>query len=83
MNHEQKDALRRLSRALTEATETGLFDELAGDILHPDTINAFCDGISEAVGERQGDSPDGPRDGEGAWSHRPPGHTRRPRVAPP
>lgn len=47
---EQFHALKNLEAALTEATEKGLLDKL-GDVVHPDTINKFCDSVETLVNE--------------------------------
>lgn len=46
MDERQKAALKQLYQALREATESGLLDEMAGQI-HFDTINAFCDAVAD------------------------------------
>ena len=42
---DKETALQNLQQALSDATETGLLDDLAGDI-HPDSINGFCDAVA-------------------------------------
>lgn len=42
----KQQALENLMRALEDATEIGLLDDLASDI-HPDVINTFCDGVED------------------------------------
>lgn len=46
ISREQKDALITLQAALSQATDSGLFDEMAAHA-HPDRINAFCDDVGE------------------------------------
>lgn len=43
----QKHVLRELDEVLRDATDCGLFDAIACD--HPDTINKFCDLITDEV----------------------------------
>lgn len=50
LNHDQQEALAALRAALAQATDCGLFDELAADVSHPDRINAFCDDVREFAG---------------------------------
>lgn len=45
LNHAQQGALIGLQSALSQATDCGLFDEMAAHS-HPDRINAFCDDVS-------------------------------------
>ena len=47
MKLKQREALRRLSSAIKEATFAGLFDELQGFCQSPDSINDVCDAITE------------------------------------
>ena len=42
---EKLKALSALGQALTDATACGVLDDLR-DHVHPDTINAFCDGVT-------------------------------------
>lgn len=46
---EQAAALALLQKALTKATDSGLFDEMAA-FKHPDTINGFCDLVAQVAG---------------------------------
>lgn len=48
MNAAQLASLQRLQDAITDATAVAVFDELAVYI-HPDIINAFCDGVDNMV----------------------------------
>jgi hypothetical protein len=48
-NSEQVAALRKLSEALTLATNTGLFDEIVGYCTSPDSINDLCDAVDGQV----------------------------------
>ena len=43
----QTNALLALKSALAQATDSGLFDEMAVATSHPDAINAFCDDVAE------------------------------------
>lgn len=36
-------ALQELKSAIEKATVEGVFDDMASDYIHPDTINEFCD----------------------------------------
>jgi hypothetical protein len=53
MSERQALALFGLSAALQEATECGMFDEMANDV-HPDAINTFCDEVSDACKRVEG-----------------------------
>jgi hypothetical protein len=47
LTDQQRESLNRLHTALLAANECGLFDSgEALDILGPDRINAFCDGVA-------------------------------------
>jgi hypothetical protein len=41
-------AMIQLQAALKEATDSGLFDTIQGQMAFPNTINEFCDGVSAA-----------------------------------
>ena len=43
----QRAALSRLTQALDYATKTGLLDQMAPAVSHPDTINRFCDDVAK------------------------------------
>lgn len=46
MSEEQKAALEKLNEALQACTDSGFFDSAeAWDCIHPDVINAFCEGV--------------------------------------
>lgn len=45
----QAAALIALDRALIEATDSGLFDELLGHCTSPDSINDLCDAVSDRL----------------------------------
>ncbi|MBG6082979.1 hypothetical protein [Rubrivivax gelatinosus] len=49
LSQEQKNAGALLKRALEAATSSGLLDDLAGLVSHPDVINGFCDGFDRLV----------------------------------
>jgi len=48
LTKEQKGAAINLSVALTEASETGLFDMVAADV-DPVVINKFCDDVNDFI----------------------------------
>lgn len=48
MTDAQAEALANLADALKQATDTALFDYLAG-FFHPDIINTFCDHVEQIV----------------------------------
>lgn len=48
LSPDHKNAAALLKRALQLATDSGLFDELAG-FVNPDVINGFCDGFGRLV----------------------------------
>lgn len=47
MNNRQAQALDQLAQALREATDSLLFEEVLNCVMHPDTINRFCDGVCD------------------------------------
>lgn len=50
LTNAQKLALDQLDHALQEASDSGLFDTgQMWDLVGPDEINVFCDGVSEVV----------------------------------
>lgn len=53
LNSSQLAALRAIQRSLARATESSLFDELAG-LVHPDVINRFCDLVTKVEQENRG-----------------------------
>jgi hypothetical protein len=47
MDDKQRTALSLLTVALEMATDSGLFDTTEFADIHPDTINGFCDGVTD------------------------------------
>lgn len=46
----QRPTVERLSDLLREATDDGSLDHLAGVVVHPETINDFCDAVEASTG---------------------------------
>lgn len=63
LTHVQQGALTTLQSALTQATDCGLFDEMAAHS-HPDRINAFCDDLNGFAGAGGLKASPGPRNFE-------------------
>jgi hypothetical protein len=56
---DQAAALQGLKESISFATDSGLFDEMAG-YKHPDVINNFCDLVNEVVAaQKRADTPRG------------------------
>ncbi len=53
MNTKQLVTLIKLKEILDEATDNGLLDEMAAHS-HPDTINTFCDAVTECFKAHEG-----------------------------
>lgn len=45
----QRPTIERLSVTLREATDDGTLDGLAGLVVHPETINDFCDAVEAST----------------------------------